>query len=53
MGMPLGRTRQKVRKAAALGAHISYWSLIAGMILVAAAHRGYQNKLMDKDKVAL
>jgi len=34
----------KTRKAINLGAHISYWSLIAGLILTAAAYRGYQNK---------
>lgn len=39
--MLLGKSRKVIR----LAAHISYWSLIAGMILTAAAYRGYQNKI--------
>lgn len=42
--MPLDRARQKARKAVQLASHISYWSLIAGVVLVAAARYGYQNK---------
>ena len=43
--MTLDNTRQRVRKAANLAAHISYWSLIAGMILTASVYHGYQNKI--------
>ncbi len=39
--MPLGKSRKAIR----LAAHISYWSLIAGMILTAAVYRGYQDKI--------
>ena len=43
--MPLDKRRQKIRAAASLAAHISYWSLVSGIILTAAVYRGYQKKI--------
>lgn len=42
--MQLDKTESRSRKIIRLAAHISYWSLVAGMILTAAVYQGYQNK---------
>ena len=42
--MHLDKDESNSRKIIRLAAHISYWSLVAGMILTAAAYQGYQNK---------
>jgi len=43
--MTLDKNHQRIKKAVNIAAHISYWSVIAGIILTAAVYQGYQNKI--------
>ena len=49
----LDKNENRSRKIIRLAAHISYWSLVTGMILTAQPHiKDIKINLMDKDQVA-